>query len=96
MVGHILNVDFAFVGHEADDRENDEPSKDAGGTVGAGHNQRVPGRKRPEFGDVNLAKRKGWGRRNVCQGSVLHEHVGPPTGLSSAHVCTSKDRGKQS
>lgn len=49
MVGHILNVDFALVGHEADDREDDEPGKDASGTVGAGYNERVPGRKRPEF-----------------------------------------------
>lgn len=96
MVSHILNVDFAFVGHEADDREDDEPSKDASGTVGAGHNQRVPGRKRPECGDLNLTRRKGWGRTNVCHVSVLHEHVGPPMGLSSAHICTSKERSKQS
>jgi hypothetical protein len=38
LVSHILNVDFAFVSHEADDGEDDEASKDARGTVGAGYN----------------------------------------------------------
>lgn len=42
MVRHVLNVDLAFVGHEADHREDDEAGKDARGTVGAGYNESVP------------------------------------------------------
>lgn len=38
LICHVLNVDLAFIGHEADNWEDDKASKDARGTVGAGDN----------------------------------------------------------
>lgn len=58
MVRHVLNVDLAFIGHEANNREDDEAGKDARGTVGAGYNESVPGGRRQEFA-IRCASRVG-------------------------------------
>lgn len=73
MVRHVLDVDLAFVGHEANNREDDEAGEDACGTVGAGDNQSVPGGGDQSWplGVRGEAEGRGEGH-NVCTRVCVH------------------------
>lgn len=46
MVRYVFDVDFAFIGYEVDNREDDEVGKDVRGIVGVGYDESVFGRER--------------------------------------------------